>query len=584
MKRLLLLLFWLVCCSPFSSGTPHTDSDFQSFEAEFLAQLWKAYPTWASSVGYHLYDSLLPAPNDANREKELSFCSRMLSELKQYNPSDLSSSERVNYYIIENQLLYLKWNIEELKEYQWNPALYNVSGVFAEMLSNNYSSIDIRLSNFMLRLDKVPAYYEAAKQSIYNPTLAHTQLAIEQNEGGLTVFTTDLNNAIEQSSLSKNEIIILRNKSQRAVNAIEAYVNWLKKLDNPNPRSNKLGEVLYEQKFKFELQSKFTAKEIFNKAMQQKMATHKKMYEITASLWPKYFGGKIPERRLQAVRMLIDTLSSRHVSANDFQACIERQIPKLTRFIKKKNLIILDPTKPLIVRREPDYMAGVAGASISAPGPYDKSGNTYYNVGSLDGWSIEKSESYLREYNNYVLQILNIHEAIPGHYTQLVHANANPSLIKSIFGNNTMIEGWAVYAERMMLENGYDIDTANKGEASPEMWLMYYKWHLRSICNTILDYGVHTGKMTKEAAMELLMKQAFQEKTEALGKWNRVNVTQTQLCCYFTGFTEIFEFREEYKSLMKDAFHLKKFHEDFLGKGSAPVKYTRQLMLEQKNR
>jgi uncharacterized protein (DUF885 family) len=227
------------------------------------------------------------------------------------------------------------------------------------------------------------------------------------------------------------------------------------------------------------------------------------------------------------------------------------------------------------VRKEPDYMAGVAGASISAPGPYDKNGNTYYNVGSLSGWDAAKAESYLREYNHYILQILNIHEAIPGHYTQLVYANQSPSLIKSLFGSSSMIEGWAVYTERMMLEEGY-------GNNEPEMWLMYYKWNLRSTCNTILDYSVHAGNMTKEEAMTLLVHEAFQQQAEAEGKWKRVSVTQVQLCCYFTGYTEIYDLRNELKAKQGKDFSLKAFHEKFLSYGSAPVKYIRELMLKEK--
>jgi len=280
----------------------------------------------------------------------------------------------------------------------------------------------------------------------------------------------------------------------------------------------------------------------------------------------------MPENKLEAIKMMIDKLSLHHVKADSFQMAIEHQIPLLVDFIKKKDLIYIDPSKPLVVRKEPAYMAGVAGASISAPGPYDKNGNTYYNVGSLSGWDKEKAESYLREYNHYILQILNIHEAIPGHYTQLVYANQSPSIIKSIFGNGAMIEGWAVYTERMMLENGY-------GNNEPEMWLMYYKWNLRTTCNTILDYGVHVNNLSKDSALNLLINEAFQQKAEAEGKWKRVSVTQVQLCSYFTGYTEIYDFREELKKKMGDKFNLKQFHEKFLSYGSAPVKYIKMLML-----
>jgi len=217
-------------------------------------------------------------------------------------------------------------------------------------------------------------------------------------------------------------------------------------------------------------------------------------------------------------------------------------------------------------------MAGVAGASVSAPGPYDKGGNTYYNVGSLEGWSPERAESYLREYNHYILQILNIHEAIPGHYTQLVYANQSPSLIKSILGNGAMIEGWAVYTEQMMLENGY-------GNNEPEMWLMWYKWNLRAVCNTILDYSVHVNNMSKEDAIKLLTQEAFQQQAEAEGKWKRVSVTSVQLTSYYTGYKEIIDLRNAYKEKMGDKYNLKEFNEKFLSYGSTPVKYIRQLML-----
>ena len=176
----------------------------------------------------------------------------------------------------------------------------------------------------------------------------------------------------------------------------------------------------------------------------------------------------MPADTLDIIGQMIDTISAKHVRPDEFQSAIEQILPKLTAFVREKDLVTLDPTKPLVVRKEPGYMAGVAGASMSSPGPYDSGQNAYFNVGSLSGWSPEKADSYLREYNQYMLQILCIHEAIPGHYVQLVHANKAPSMIKSIFSNTAMVEGWAVYGEQMMLDNGYD-------NFEPEMLLMWYK-------------------------------------------------------------------------------------------------------------
>jgi uncharacterized protein (DUF885 family) len=559
---------------------PDANSRFDAYKERFVLRLWQMYPQWASSIGYHQYDNILAIPNEKQRAKELAFCKAELDSLKKYPLVSLAASNKTDFHLIENQLRSSIWAINEQKAYQWDPSGYNVSGGFAEMLSNEYDALDTRLRNFNEKMAAIPAYYAAAKKNIVNPTKEHTDLAIEQNLGGISVFKDDLNEAMRKSQLPEAEKSKIRERATEAIAAIKDYAEWLKKMPNPTPRSFRLGKELYEKKFAHEIQSRYTAAEIYKKAIAHKATLHEKMFTITQQLWPKYMGSNtLPADKLVAIRQLIDTLSIKHTHRDSFQSAIETQIPQLISFIKAKNLIYIDPSKPLVVRKEPAYMAGVAGASISSPGPYDKEGNTYYNVGSLAGWSDSKAESYLREYNHYILPILNIHEAIPGHYTQLVYSNQSPSIIKSILGNNAMIEGWAVYTERMMLENGYDIDKdVTAAEASPEMWLMYYKWNMRSTCNTILDYSVHTMNMSKAEAMNLLVNEAFQQQAEAEGKWKRVSVTQVQLCCYFTGYTEIYELREELRQEMSGFLDLKQFHEQFLSFGSAPVKHIRELM------
>jgi uncharacterized protein (DUF885 family) len=554
------------------------DAIFDNYKAQFVLDLWKQYPGWASSQGFHNYDSVLEVPNKAARMQELAFCKQQTAVLNKFNVQSLSDNNKIDFLLIQSQLQSVQWYNTSFKSYEWNPSDYNVCGAFAEMLANNYDSIDTRLRNFYLKMQQVKAYYEAAKQNIKHPTIEHTKLAIEQNEGGLSTFSDDLKEALTKSALSENEKIKIKERANGVTTVINNYISFLKNFKHDKPQSFRIGKLLYSKKFEYDIQSSFTAAEIFQKAIIHKNELHTKMYAITKLLWAKYFEGKkIPENKLLAIKQMIDTLSYKHVAADSFQTAIEQQIPTLVNFIKEKNLLFLDPSKPLVVRKEPAYMAGVAGASISSPGPYDKNGNTYYNVGSFSGWSKERIESYLREYNYYILQILNIHEAIPGHYAQLIYANQSPSIIKTIFGNGAMVEGWAVYTEKMMLENGYG---SIKGNSENEMMLMYCKWNLRSTCNTILDYNVHANNLSKAAAISFLTNEAFQQNAEAEGKWKRVSVTQVQLSSYFTGYTEIYELRELLKKKQGAAFNLKAFHEKFLSYGSAPVKYIRELMLK----
>jgi hypothetical protein len=572
----LLLVVLLFSCQKKEEALVQLDSNknFEKYKESFVLGLWELYPDWAANQGYHKLDSVLVILDSRNKKKQRDFAHAQLDSLQHYPLENLSDSNIIDFYMIQNQLKSTIFSVDKLKSYEWNPAEYNVCGAFSEILNGKYDSLEVRLHSFNIKMEAIPRYYEAAKANIKNPTLEHTALGISQNLGGVSVFQKDLTTALNKSKLNPDEKEQIKHRAKIAVHAIVAYTNWLKDLENKTPRSFRLGSKLYSVKFDLDIQSSYSAATIFNKAVNQKKEVHDKMFRLANNLWPKYMKSTPkPSDTLQLIKMVIDKISLQHTTPAKFQLEIEKQIPELVTYVKTKNLLYIDASKPLVVRKEPSYMAGVAGASISAPGPYDKNANTYYNVGGMSGWSAEKSESYLREYNDYILQILNIHEAIPGHYTQLVYSNQSPSIIKALFGNGAMIEGWAVYAERMMLESGY--------KNSDEMWLMYYKWNLRTTCNAILDYSVHTDNMNKEQAMYLLITEAFQQQAEADGKWKRVTLSQVQLCSYFTGYTEIYDFRERLKKKEDGKFNLKKFHEKFLSYGSAPVKYIKELMLKE---
>ena len=573
---LALFVGFFTACKKDGSVGPQGAVDetaFNAYEQHFLDEFWKLNPDYATSVGYHKYDSLLVIPDKKSREKLLNFSKVQQDSLGKYNPGTFFASNKMDYSIIQNQLAEIQWRIETLKDYEWDPSSYNVIGSFAYILNEHYAPLTKRLTSFYQKMAFIPAYYKEAEKQIKNPVVELTNLAIEQHLGGVDVIEKDFADSLKKTNIPEAEQKQMLDRAKLSADAIKGYTEFLKNLKNDHPRSFRLGKELYEDKFKYEIQATETAQQIYNAAVERKKYLHHEMAKFSIKLWPKYFGNKpMPTDTLELIGRMIDTLSVKHVEPNEFQSAIEKTLPKLTAFVKSKDLVTLDPSKPLVVRKEPGYMAGVAGASMSSPGPYDNAQNAYFNVGSLSGWSAERSESYLREYNQYILQILCIHEAIPGHYVQLVYSNKAPSMIKSIFGNGAMVEGWAVYSEQMMLDNGF-------GNNEPEMLLMWYKWHLRSVCNTILDYGVHCQNMPKQTAIALLTHEAFQQQAEAEGKWKRVSVTSVQLDSYYTGFKEIMDLREEWKSKMSDKYNLKEFNEKFLSYGSAPVKLIRDAML-----
>jgi len=554
-------------------------ADFnRQFGAAFLDHFWRLYPDAAISVGYYRVARLLVVPDDAARAEQLKFLRSSLARLQKIPAASLDLTARTDQAVLSNELQSDLWQLTDYREWQWNPAEYNVAEPFALLLNTDYAPLDERLRTVLVRLARVPAYYAAAQQSVKNPTREHTQLAIEQNNGALGVFGPELEQQITASGLSAAERAQFKQRIAAARAAINGYLDWLKAQDQilaaGTPRSFRLGRELYEKKFAYDIASGSTAEALYQRAITEKERLLTRMDLLTDELWPKYFPNTAkPKDRLDKIGALIDKLSEQHIARADLFKTVQKQIPELEQWVTDHNLLTLDTQKPLEVRITPQYKQGVAGASIDPPGPYDPNARTYFNVTPLDDLTPERAESSLREYNRWMLPILVIHEAVPGHYVQLVYSNKSPSIIKSLFANGAMVEGWAVYGERMMLESGFGDDTA-------EQWLIYSKWNLRSVCNTILDYGVHVLGMTESDAHQLLVHDAFQSEQEAREKWRRVTLSSVQLTSYFAGYSAIYDFRERLKQEQGAAFDLKRFHEQFLSYGSAPVSIIEQLMLE----
>ena len=552
------------------------DRRADSYSMQYLTALWRIDPEGGIAVGKFDAAANLTIPDDATRARKLAFANEWLDKFRKLDARQMSPRQRTDVALLINKLETDIWRLTTFREFEWNPSLYNVAQPLDLILNTEYAAKAQRLRTILKRLADVPAYYQAAQGTIKNPTREHTQLAIAQAPGTLAVLA-DLGQAAQDSILNVQEKAIFAQRIANAGSAVLGYVDYLSNLEKTlaqsgQARSFRIGKALYEQKFALEIQSASSAEQTYRKALSAREELLARMDAISDELWPRYMANVAkPNDRFKKIGMLIDRLSSRHVARENFLPEIRRQIPELQDWVIKHDLLTLDPNKPLEVRETPMYQRGVAGASIDAPGPYRPKDRTYYNVTPLDGLSAEQAESSLREYNEWILQILNIHEAIPGHYAQLVHANRSPSLVKSLFGNGAMVEGWAVYGERMMLESGY-------GGNAPEMWLMYSKWNLRSVTNTILDYSVHVLGMKQDEAMDLLVRQAFQTRQEATEKWRRVQLSSVQLTSYFSGYAEIMELREQRKQALGERFNQKQFHDQFLSYGNAPVKMIAELM------
>jgi uncharacterized protein (DUF885 family) len=565
--------------APQPLATPWPDRALDGMSMQFLTALWRIDPEAAIQVGKFDTAARVTIPDRDTRARRLAFTDEWLGKLRAVNAKRLSDKQRTDLALLVNKLEEDRWRLATFREFEWNPALYNVAQPLDLILTTDYAAKPQRLRTLLKRLASVPDYYRAAQASLVNPTHEHTMLALTQAPGTLVVLA-DLGKEAQESALTAQEKAIFAQRVANAGSAVLGWVQYLADLDKSqqqtqHARSFRIGKELYEQKFALEIQSTSTAEQTYRKALAARDELLARMDTLADQLWPRTMGSAAkPADRTKKIGMVIARLSERHTARENFFPEIRRQIPLLQDWVTSHNLLTLDPGKPLEVRETPVYQRGVAGASIDAPGPYRPRDKTWYNVTPMDGMSAPQAESSLREYNDWMLQILNMHEAIPGHYAQLMYANRSPSLVKSLFGNGAMIEGWAVYGERMMLDAGY-------GDNAPEMWLMWCKWNLRSVTNTILDYSVHVLGMTEEQAIDLLVRQAFQTPQEAVEKWRRVQLSSVQLTSYFSGYNDIMELREKRKQELGERFDLKQFNEQFLSYGNAPVRVIAELMRQQ---
>lgn len=568
-------MYMLIGCKKESQGPlepeDKNNEGFVRYEKNFLNALWKIDPDWAASVGNHTNDSVLLTPSE-QRKKMLDLAKLHLDSLNRYPENELSTANRMDYSLIQNFLRSSQWKLQQLKSYEWDPTNYIITDAFANILNNKSVSLGERVRTFNEKLAQLPAYFKDAQKQVKNPVAELTEAAITQLTQGTAIIENNFIDSIKRAGITETEQKVMTERAKAGAAAAKTFVTWLK-ANAGKGRSFRLGKELYEDKFQNTLQASLTSQQAFNAAVERKKALHKQAIKIARELWPKHLSGKaMPSDSLDMVAQVMEAVATQHPEQSHFKNAIEKSLPEISTFVQTKELLSVNPAEQPIVRKAPTYISNIWGAQLSGYMPYNPQSTIYYNVANVEKMDGEKPKEYLLEYNNYALQLLNIHEIVPGKFTQLTYAQKNPSLIKAVFANDAMINGWAAYAEEMMIEAGY-------GESSPEVKLMWCKRGLITACNAIIDYSVHTGGMTQPQAVKLLTKEAFQQPSLAENTWAIVALNSIKLMSEFTGYKEILNLRQDYKKKMADKYRIKEFHEKFLSYGNAPVKYIKEAML-----
>jgi uncharacterized protein (DUF885 family) len=561
---------------------PTPDQVFEALAKRYLDEFPRLSPVDATALGDHRFDDRVDDVSVEGWQAQREFSERYLAALQSIDRGQLSRANQVDALLLAHELEYQRWKLATLEDWRWNPLIYTrlAGDALYSLIARDFAPEAQRLQNLGKRLDELPRLLQQERESLDPARVprVHAETAVKQNAGLVSLLEGEITQRIATLPAADQEV--LRAGVARARSAISQHQIWLEKRLVPEAKGDfRLGEKLYDEKLAYALFSPLTRQEIRARAEAELAATRAAMYDVARQVLKGRRGAPpLPEKpnaaqQQRAIRAALELANGERPARAGVLDAARAALTDTTRFVRETDLVSL-PDEPLEIVEMPAFKQGVALAYCDSPGALDAGQKTIYAVSPIPAsWTRAQSESFLREYNSRSIRNLTVHEAMPGHYLQLAHANQYPSTLRAVLGSGPFIEGWAVYAERLMVDAGY-------GDGDPLMRLVQLKWYLRTIVNALLDQAVHVDGMSRAAAMKLMTETGFQEEREAAGKWTRAQLTSAQLPVYFVGAQEHFALRAEAQQRGGAAFDPKEYHDRLLSFGSPPVRFARQLLFD----
>ena len=554
------------------------DARFEKFGDRVVDEYLKLDPVTATQVGEHRYDALLPDVSAAGRAARRAFAERSLAELARFDHATLNREHQVDAILLTDQLNYLLFSDGRLQDWSWDPLSYSYSagGALFTLQSREFAPPAERLRSAIGRLEALPAYLEQSRAALVPARVprVHAETAAKQNAGLTSLIDGFL---AQKGALPAADQTRLQQAAAKAKAGVAAHQTWLDKQLVPSAKGNeRIGAALYDEKLRLALNSPLSRQDIRARAEREIADLRSKMYDVAAGMLKGKAGSTAapanptPDQQ-QAVIEAGLAMVYADVPARDAVISFAKgTLEQVVSFAKSKDVIGF-PKADFSIIEMPEFQRGVAVAYADMPGPLEKDQRGFYAVMPIPKeWTQEQTGSFLREYNKWAIHELTIHEAVPGHLLQLAHSNLYKSRLRGVLQSGPMIEGWACYTQDVMADAGYL-------DRDPRYLLAHYKFQMRMPINAILDQDFHVGSMTRDQAIELMTKTAFQQEREAAGKWTRMQLSSAQLPTYFVGYQEWKDFRAAAEK--QAGFNLRRFHDAALSHGSPPVRFIRQLTL-----
>jgi hypothetical protein len=571
---------FLAAVVAFSLLTPGTAQDADAkLEAFFKAHLEESFqmrPLEATMLGDHRFDHLLDDISPEARRGWVDQYRRRLELLPKEVPyARLSRNGQIDFEILRDDLIRNIWLTENTRPFEEDPRTYGsyISDSVYSLLTQSTLPKETNLRNAIARIAEIPRIVTSARETLRDSPPSILETAILQNRGAIGFYEKGIFDLVGDSP----QLDDLRKATTQALASLNEHQLFLE--DSRRLRANgewRLGRDLFSQKLELVLNAGLSADQVLADAEEEFVRVQREMYVISRQLWSRYFPGKVlppddePGRR-STISQVTQAVSQEHGTPETLIADARATVGRIQEFIQQRDILRLPEPDRCQIIEMPEFRRGNSLAYLDSALPLDPMGISTYAVSPPPTtWGEDRVRSFLEEYNEHMLQVLTIHEAYPGHYVQLEYSNRCPSLIRRVLQSGVFIEGWAVYTEQMMLDQGY-------GDGSLPLRLNQLKFYLRAVANAILDHKMHCTLMTDEEAFRFLTEEAYQSEGEVRLKIIRAKQSSTQLSTYFVGRMAHYRLRQQIQRELGDQFELGRFHEAVLDHGSVPMKYLPEL-------
>lgn len=583
------------------SRTGPDNAKFLAMADQFVKESLALSPVNASQAGYHkhvdaktgktiMLDAQLDDVGVEGMATQLKFNHDWRRRFEAETPvASLNAQDAADYRLIDDQIALNLLELEQIQNYKHNPTVYVEllgSGLFLPM-TQDYAPKDVRTGDVISRIGLIPRFIDQAKSQLMDADPIFISTAIDENEGNLDMVE-GLASDIPAGSPLKEQYDKVAPAAKKALND---FNDWMKNdlAKRPtNGRNWRLGTEWYALKFRYVIETSIEPAKLLADAEAELTRVRAEMLELALPLYKQMYPGQDEfgnlsehDRENRIISAVLDKISDEHPRPDQLTEVIKADLTEITEFIRDKKIVTLSSRDNLKVIPTPEFMRGIYSVAgfHSAP-PLEPTAEAQYWVTPIDPKiPAAKAESKLREYNNYTLQWLSMHEALPGHYVQAEHANdvqpATRRLVRNMFANGPYVEGWAEYGADVMTQAGYL-------DSNPKFRLVRLKISLRAMANTILDVRMQTMNMTDQEAMDLMMRDTFQTQAEADGKLRRAKLSSTQLPTYFVGTRQWWILRKKYEAARGSAFTLEEFHDQALDQGPLPLEYLEKIILPER--